>query len=94
MTGKEKSSIITQAIHKLRDVNVRVLVVTCDGPQSHMAMIRELGGSMKWPDLQPSFPDPTSNSESIALLLDPCHMLKLIRGTLFTYKDIKNKNGI
>ena len=49
---------------------------------------------MKWSDLQPSFPHPTSNSESIALLIDPCHMLKLIRGTLFTYKDIKNTNGI
>ena len=37
VTGKEKESIITQAIHKLRDVNVRVVVVTCDDP-SHTCL--------------------------------------------------------
>ena len=48
---------------------------------------------MTWPNLQPRFTDPSSTDRQIALLLDPCHMLKLIRGTLFHYKEIKNAKG-
>ena len=43
---------------------------------------------MSFPQLNPFFKH-TETNYNIALLLDSCHVLKLIRGTLFTYKDIK-----
>ena len=55
--------------------------------------MNELGGNMSLPQLNPFFKHPETNY-NIALLLHPCHMLKLIRGALFTYKDIKNGNGL
>ena len=52
-----------------------------------------IGRNMSFPQLNPFFKHPETNY-NIALLLDLCHMLKLIRGALFTYTDIKNGNGI
>ena len=54
-------------------------------------MMKELGGNMSFLKLNPFFKHSKTNY-NIALLLDPCHMLKLIRGALSTYKDIKNVN--
>ena len=48
---------------------------------------------MSFPKLNPFFKYPETNY-NIALLLNPCHMLKLIRGDLFTYKNIKNEKGL
>ena len=48
---------------------------------------------MAWPNFEPRFTDPSSPDDNISLLLDPCHMLKLIRGTLYNYKEIKNFKG-
>ena len=47
-------------------------------------MMKALGGNMSYPE----------TNYNIALLLEPYHMLKLIGGALFTYKDIKNGNGL
>ena len=54
--------------------------------------MKELGGNRSFPQLNPFFKHPHTNY-NIALLLDPCHMLNLTRGALFTCKDIKNGNG-
>ena len=48
---------------------------------------------MSFPQLNPFFKHPEINY-NIALLLNHCHMLKLIRGALFTYKYITNGNGL
>ena len=56
-------------------------------------MMKELGGNMSFPQLNPFFKHPETNY-NISLLLDPSRMLKLIRGALFTYKDNKNGTGL
>ena len=57
----------------------------CDRPASHISMMKGLGGNMIFPQPNPFFKHPETNY-NIALLLYPCHMLKLIRGALFTYR--------
>ena len=90
LSGSEKANLLQQPILKLNDTNVEVLVVTWDGPASHILMMKELGGNMSFQQLNPFFKHPETNY-NISLLLHPCHMLKLIRGALFTDKYIKSK---
>ena len=55
-------------------------------------MMKEFRGNMSF-QLNPFFKHSNTNYNN-ALLLDTSHMLKLIKGTLFTYKDIKNGNDL
>ena len=45
-------------------------------------MLRELGASMSPPNLKPYFMHPLDKKKRVYILLDVCHMLKLIRNTL------------
>ena len=45
-------------------------------------MLRELGVSMSPPNLKPYFTHPLDKKKRVYVLLDVCHMLKLIRNTL------------
>ncbi len=66
----------------MHDVGVDVISLTCDGPSCHFAMLRELGANMSPPNLKPYFVHPSDKKKKVYVLLDICHMLKLIRNTL------------
>lgn len=67
--------------------------LTCDGPSCHLAMINELGGSMNVNNFKPYFCHPSDSSKLIYVLLDVCHMLKLLRNTLGDYGILKDADG-
>ena len=90
MSGKEKCNLVKQCILKLYEINVNVLVVTSDGPQAHLSMMNLLGATMNSDELDPTFSHPGDSTLKIDVLLDPCHMLKLIRNTLEHYSIIKD----
>ena len=75
LSGKERANLVKLCIRKLDDVGMDV--TSC-----HFAMLRELGASMSPPDLKPYFTHPLDKSKRVYVLLDICHMLKLIRNTL------------
>lgn len=93
MTGHEKANLIRECLHQLDDVGVKVISVTCDGPSSHMTMLKELGASMNPENIDPSFPHPSSGHR-IYVILDVCHMLKLLRNCLATCGLLKDGDGV
>ena len=44
--------------------------------------------------MKPYFPHPCNSNLNVSVILDPCHMLKLIRNTLDSYKILINSKGI
>ena len=82
LSGKERANLVKLCINKLHDVGVEVISLICDGPSCHFAMLPELGASMSPPNLKPYFTHPLDKKKRVYVLLDVCHMLKLIRNTL------------
>ena len=82
LSGAERANLVRQCIMKLTEIGVKIVSITCDGPSCHISMLRNLGASMDPSNLDPSFLDPSDAKRRIHVLLDVCHMLKLVRNTL------------
>ena len=82
MSGVERANLIRQCLMKTHDVGVKVVSLTCDGPSCHFSMMADLGASLAPPNITPHFPHPADHSIKVYVLLDVCHMLKLVRNTL------------
>ena len=64
-----------------------------DGLSTNLAMCRSLGCSFTLPsDIQSYFISPT-NGQKIHVILDACHMIKLIRNMFFAYKILFYNNN-
>ena len=92
LSGIERANLIRQCLLLLADVGVRVISLTCDGPSCHMSMLKDLGASLNPNQLDPSFPHPSSG-ERVFVLLDVCHMLKLLRNSFATCGLLKDAEG-
>lgn len=93
MNGQERANLIEQCLHKLHDVNVRAVSLTCDGPSCHFTMLRHLGANMNVDSLDPSFPHPADSDQKVHVLLDICHMLKLLRNCFADGKVLQTEDG-
>lgn len=93
MSGEERANVIKQCLLKLHDIGVTVASVTCDGPSCNFSMMDELGVSFDLPNMKSYFPHPADNSMRVNMILDACHMLKLVRNCLASYGIIKDENG-
>ena len=56
--------------------------MTFDGPSRHVTMANKLGAKLRLPSPNPTFQHPVSADKSVQILLDVCHMLKLVRNIL------------
>ena len=84
MSGEERSNIVNECITRLHETGVLVVSITCDVPSFNMAMICALDCIFDpfSPNFRPSFQHPCQTHDQIQIMLDPCHMLKLIRNCL------------
>lgn len=82
MTGAE--NIIRESLVRLHVIGVRVVSLTCDGPSQNFSMIRKLGAVLDIMDMRPFFFHPEEHPHKIQVLLDPCHMIKLLRNVYST----------
>ena len=95
LSGIERANFIRQCFLLLADVRVRVISLTCDGPSCHMSMLKDLGASLISLNLNqsdPTFPHPSSG-ERVFVLLDVCHMLKLLLNSFATSGLLKDAEG-
>ena len=81
LSGVEKANLVSNCLERLYHVGVKVISFTCDGPSSHITMLRHLGAQLDDSALEPSFPHPSDPSVKVNVFLDVCHMLKLVRNT-------------
>lgn len=90
-----KKILLEQIINAVSECGVRITNLTFDGFASNIPMAEMFGANLDVtsPEFQPYFINP-ANSERIYIILDPCHMEKLLRNTLAGRKviyDSKNR---
>ncbi|XDV47041.1 hypothetical protein PO909_016787 [Leuciscus waleckii] len=56
-------------------------------------MIRELGANLCIMDMRPYFLHPEDHTQKVHVLLDPCHMLKLLRNVFSTVEVLVREDG-
>ena len=92
LNGKERANLVKVCIKKLSDVGVNVVSLTCNGTSCHFTMLQELGACLNIENLQCYFVHPLDKNKNIYVLLDVCHMLKLVRNTLGSYGILIDKD--
>jgi len=93
LNGSERANVVKIALVKLHNVGVRIVSLTFDGCAANIAMTSKLGANLDLEDLHTSFEHPSDHTQSVYLLLDPCHMLKLMRNLLADKKALLDSAG-
>ena len=83
MSSSERANIIRECLRRLHSTGVIVASVTCDGPACHLSMLKELGANISPSSstFTPSFEHPADATTRVNVLLDDCHMIKLVHNT-------------
>ena len=84
LTGLERANLVTVCLKRLHDTGVKVVSLTCDGPSCNFSMMRELGAKLDptQPDFSPWFNHSSDPACRIQVMMDVCHMIKLVRNCL------------
>ncbi len=93
LSAEDKVSLLTSALKKLHDIKVTVVSLTCDAPPTNISTLKKLGASFDLSSIKCSFQHPSDQSQSVAVIMDPCHMLKLARNTLSDLQVIRDPEG-
>lgn len=79
--ASEKANLVKGCCTMLHECGVKIISLTFDGAATNMSMASILGANLTLPSLKPCFPHPITK-DNIFIILDPCHMLKLVRNAL------------
>lgn len=93
LSGQEKANIVTDLLINLYDTGAHVVSLTFDGASSNLSMANILGADLKNPEkLKPYFSHPCSKCK-VYIILDICHMIKLVRNILASRGVIYTEDG-
>lgn len=93
LQAETQKELVLHTLHALHDRGFVVHCITMDGHATNLGMSRMLGAQMANADqLKPYFTLP-DHTQKIFILLDPCHMIKLVRNMLHCYGVIKSPQG-
>ncbi|KAL1483487.1 hypothetical protein MTO96_033152 [Rhipicephalus appendiculatus] len=95
LTGSERAELTRQCIDRLEAIGVQVVSLTFDGAASNFTMARCLGADLQLSSehFTTSFKNPGDSSKLVYVMLDPCHMIKLIRNSLATVSHLVDGDG-
>lgn len=95
LKASEKKDIVETVLSALQDVGVIIVGFTFDGTATNIATANLLGCHLKIDNrpLITSFDHP-SKTHRVHVLLDPCHMLKLVRNVFASQKTLSTMNGV
>lgn len=88
LSGEQKAALLQICIQKCKDVGVKIVSVTCDGPAANFSMFGHLGCNLMQDQINTYF---EHDSDKIYAFIDPCHVIKLIRnafGELKLFYDL------
>ncbi len=91
LDGKERANLSLLALQKLEEAEVTVTTLVCDGPQQNTGMLRELGAKLDHNNMQSYFFTP--GGKKIYIMLDVCHMMKLVRNCLERQRNFRDLHG-
>lgn len=83
LSGTERANVIQQVLAALHEVGAIVINITMDGTASNISTAQCLGANIAARDLKPYFIHPQTK-EKVYIILDACHMIKLIRNSFAT----------
>jgi hypothetical protein len=87
-----QESILSMIISKLWEVGCVAVSITLDGLAANQKTVQKLGCTLDPDNLVSTFPHPECSDISVAVIFDPCHMLKLARNALNEYQIITVPN--
>lgn len=90
VTGAQRGELVKQCIERIHDIGIKIVALTFDGCAANLSMAHHLGCSFQ--NGQVKFEHPTTK-DLIVVVLDPCHMVKLIRNTFQAYEILVDKDG-
>lgn len=79
----DRVNLLTEVIDKVSECGVNISNLTFDGLRANFTMCQKLGANLDItsPEFKPFFENPFNQSK-IHIVVDPCHMEKLLRNTL------------
>lgn len=94
MFADEKKNVTRTILTSLHDAGVKIIAFTFDGTATNIATANALSCSIRGSSvpLITSFKHPVSDHE-VYVLMDPVHMLKLVRNTWQSQKVLVTPNG-
>lgn len=78
LSGEQKASLLQICLQKCKEVGVKIISITCDGPAANFSMFDHLGCNLMHASDRTYL---TINDDKIFCFIDPCHAVKLIRNT-------------
>lgn len=84
--------MLLEIITALTEIGVRLISVTFDGLATNIPMCEELGACFNFDNLKPYFLNHITN-DKIHVILDPSHMLKLVRNILASHEVFHDATG-
>lgn len=96
LSAATQRELLLHTVHTLKQHGFSVQCITMDGHASNLGMCQSLGARMKLTeDVSPYFfLDKEFGGDRIFILLDPCHMIKLVRNLLNALGSIKSTDGL
>ena len=91
LTGEVLENLTSKLLTHLHSNSIDVHALMCDGCGGNQSMLSSLGVYISYPLTTSFFPYPADESKKVYMLLDNCHMLKLVRNMLAKYRNIRNK---
>lgn len=93
LSAETRANLIKTCLKECYSVGVDIFSITFDGCSSNINAANLLGCNLKDPyNLKTTFKHP-SGTYKVAILLDACHMIKLVRNTFEAKRLIYNGNG-
>lgn len=90
LTAEEKTNLLETCLVNIHETGAIVKTITVDGDASNISMARHLGVDLH--NQISSFLHPVKK-EKICILLDPAHMLKLVRNTIGDWEILYDGDG-
>jgi hypothetical protein len=87
-----QASVIIDVITKLWESGSLAVSITFDGLAANLKTVDLLGGNLDVNNMVSRFPHPTLPDSYVCVVLDACHMMKLMRNLLCEYQIVKIPN--
>lgn len=93
ISTEQKLNLTLQCLLALQQTGMLIVSLTCDGLRSNLNMLQKLGCNFDTTNnFQTYFKHP-ANDTNVYVFLDPSHMLKLVRNSLGSTKQLLDGNG-
>jgi hypothetical protein len=91
LTANQKADLVKGCLSMLNETGVKIISLTFDGAPANLTMAKILGADFRLSSLKSFFLHPQTKEE-IFILLDPCHVIKLLRNALADWGGFHDKD--